>query len=52
MFFFYIQDSFSYICDKTDPNYSKVIVSDELLKQRDTEAFLKFDSCFSSEFER
>ena len=45
-------NSFSYICDKTDPNYSKVIVSDEFLKQCDTEAFLKFNSCFSTEFER
>ena len=30
----------------------QMIVSDEFLKQRDTEAFLKFDSCFSTEFER
>ena len=52
MFFFQIQDPFSYICDKTDPNSSKMIVSDEFLKQRDTEAFLKFASCFSTEFER
>ena len=29
-----------------------MIVSDEFLKQRDTEAFLEFDSCFSTEFER
>ena len=29
-----------------------MIVSDEFLKQRDKEAFLKFDSCFSTEFER
>ena len=29
-----------------------MIVNDEFLKQRDTEAFLKFDSCFSTEFER
>ena len=28
-----------------------MIVTDELLKQRDTEAFLKFDSRFSTEFE-
>ena len=47
-----MQDSFSYISDKTDPNYSKMIVNDECLQQRDTEAFLKFDSCFSTELER
>ena len=29
-----------------------MIVSDEFLTERDTEAFLKFDSCFSAEFER
>ena len=29
-----------------------MIVSDEFLKHRDTEAFLKFDSYFSTEFER
>ena len=29
-----------------------MIVSDEFLKQCDTEAFLKFNSCFSTEFER
>ena len=29
-----------------------MIVGDEFLKQRDTEAFLKFDSCFATEFER
>ena len=29
-----------------------MIVSDEFLKQRDSEAFLKFDSCFSTEFAR
>ena len=29
-----------------------MIVSDEFLIQCDTEAFLKFNSCFSSEFER
>ena len=29
-----------------------MIASDEFLKLRDTEAFLKFDSCFSAEFER
>ena len=29
-----------------------MIVSDEFLKQRGTEAFLKYDSCFSTEFER
>ena len=29
-----------------------MIVSDEFLKQRDIEAFLKFDSSFSTEFER
>ena len=27
------------------------ILIDEFLKQHDTEAFLKFDSCFSTEFE-
>ena len=30
----------------------QMIVSDEFLKQRDTKAFLKFDGCFSAEFER
>ena len=29
-----------------------MIVSDEFLKQCDTEAFFKFNSCFSTEFER
>ena len=29
-----------------------MIVSDEFLKQRDSEAFLKFDSWFSTEFAR
>ena len=27
-----------------------MIVSDEFLEQRDKEAFLKFDSCFSTKF--
>ena len=52
MFFFLNLRFLSYIGDKTDPNYLKMIVSNEFLKQRDTEAFLKFDRCFSAEFER
>ena len=34
------------------PKLFQMIVSDEFLKQCDTEAFLKFNSCFSTEFAR
>ena len=34
------------------PKSFQMIVSDEFLKQCDTEAFLKFHSCFSNEFAR
>ena len=32
------------------PKLSQMIVSDEFLKQCETEAFLKFNGCFSTEF--
>ena len=34
------------------PRLFQMIVSDEFLKQCDTEALLKFDGCFSIEFAR
>ena len=34
------------------PKLFQMIVSDEFLKQCETEAFLKFNSCFSAEFVR
>ena len=32
------------------PKLFQMIVSDEVLKQRETKAFPKFNSCFSTEF--
>ena len=49
LFVFLIQASFSYVCNMF---VFQMIVSDEFLTQCDTEAFLKFNSCFSTEFER
>ena len=34
------------------PDLFQMIVSDEFLKQREAEAFLKFNCCFSTEFAR
>ena len=34
------------------PKLFQMIVSDEFLKQCETEAFLRFNSCFSTEFAR
>ena len=51
--FFFLNSRFLFIYLWQDrPKLFQMIVSNEFLKQRDTEAFLKFDSCFSTEFER
>ena len=42
-------------CNKFDlfdrPKLFQMILSDKFLKQSDTETFLKFNNCFSTEFE-
>ena len=40
----------SYVCNLDRPKLFQMIVSDQFLKQRETEAFLKLNSCFSTEF--
>ena len=50
---FFINPSFLFTRLELDrPRLFQMIVSDEFLKQRDTEAFLKFNSGFSTEFAR
>ena len=50
---FFLNSRFLFICLKLDtPKLFQMIVSDEFLKQCEIEAFLKFNSCFSTEFAR
>ena len=50
---FFLNSKFLFICLLLDrPKLFQLTVSDEFLKQCETEAFLKFNSCFSTEFAR
>ena len=52
MFFFSEFKIPFHTCVIRQPKLFQTIVSDEFLKQCETEAFLKFYSCFSAEFAR
>ena len=50
---FFLNSRFLFIHLQLDrPKLFQMIVSDEFQKQCETEAFLKFNSCFSTEFAR